>query len=571
MNSLAIDEIRASLCYQYADDVAAGRVVACVKVKQAAQRFLSELGRMSDPDYPWLFDLDKAYRPIRFIEQFLRPSKGDYDKMELLPWQHFCEGNLYGWVDKETGLRRFRDAVILVASGNGKSTMVVGNAAFAAAKDGERGSEVYMLANSKEQARIVFGECQTQIKNSPLLNKHFRITRDGIYFDATNSRMQPLATDHKNLDGRAPHLAIFDEVQEYTNYRLINIIDKKKIKRRQPMSLYISTLGTVIDGPLMDFYVTGGHILAGDKGIDKRVADRTFVYIAEIDEGDAPENPDCWGKANPSMGTLLHLEDLLDDWEKCKRIPEQRSNFINKSLNVFTSVDELSFLDNETILANNRTIDPESLSGRRCYGGFDLAETEDFTSACLEFPLDDGSFALISHSWVPRKKVRGNKEKLDWQNLVREGHLTIINGAYVDYQAVMDWFLEMRGKYRIETVGFDRAKAFLLVNAMRAKGFVLNEVAQGELTLTNPLDHLKECFLDGRVVHNNNRMYTWYLRNVRMTKRGANGTYLPTKQNRNRKIDGFAAHLNAHTEWQRNHPNVIPPGKRVARTIKLEM
>lgn len=108
--------------------------------------------------------------------------------MELLPWQHFIEQNLYGWVSRETGYRRFREGIIIVGQGNGKSTLIAGNAAYGLTKDGERGAEVYCLANSKEQAKIIYGECCAQVKGSPMLSKHIRITKSGMYYDKTNSK-----------------------------------------------------------------------------------------------------------------------------------------------------------------------------------------------------------------------------------------------------------------------------------------------------------------------------------------------------------------------------------------------
>ena len=381
--ALTISDVLESKCYQYAADVLAGKIVAGKKVRQACQRFMDDLERSSDPDFKWEFDLERAQRPIEFIERFCKPSKGDYDRMELLPWQQFIEGNLYGWVDKETRLRRYREGIIIVGAGNGKSTLVGGNATYAASKDGERGAEVYVLANSKEQARIIFDECKAQIQSSRILERHFRVTRDGIYYDSTRSKIQPLATDSKNLEGRNVHLGIFDEIQDYTNYELINRIKAKTKKRRQPLVLYITTLGTVIDGPLMDYYRLGKDILDGSEAIAARAADRVFVYIAEIDEGDDPEDVSCWAKANPSLGKLLILDDLIDEWERAKPIPAERSNFINKQLNVFTQVDELSFLSPETIRKNDKAKPLEELLGERCYGGFDLAETEDFTLSLI--------------------------------------------------------------------------------------------------------------------------------------------------------------------------------------------
>lgn len=358
--------------------------------------------------------------------------------MELLPWQHFIEQNLYGWVSRETGYRRFREGIIIVGQGNGKSTLIAGNAAYGLTKDGERGAEVYCLANSKEQAKIIYGECCAQVKGSPMLSKHIRITKSGMYYDKTNSKFQPLAADSTNLDGRNVHMGVFDEIHEYKDYKLINVIKGKTKKRKQPLIIYITTLGTVIDGPLMDYYVLGGNILDNIGVIAQRAADRIFVYIDEIDEADDPADPSCWCKANPSLGALLDIEDLKDEWERVKTIPQERSNFINKQLNVFTDIGELSFLDAPTILKNNKIIPIESLKGHLCYGGFDLSSTEDFTSACIEFPIDDKLLFILEHSWVPERKVKVDREKLAWYELERENRLTIVPGEYVQYEMVYE-------------------------------------------------------------------------------------------------------------------------------------
>ncbi|WP_407926376.1 terminase large subunit [Gehongia tenuis] len=564
-------EILASKCYQYADDVLQGRIIACRKVIQACQRFLDDLHRMRDPKFPWVFDLGKAYRPINFIEKFCRPTKGEIDRMELLGWQHFVEGNVYGWIEKTTGLRRYREALILVARGSGKSTIVGGNAEYGASKDGERGAEVDLLANSKEQAGIIFEECKAQIKNSDLLNKHFRALRSVIYYDKTNSKIQPRASDSKKLDGLNPHLAIFDEIHEFTDWKLINVIKRPmKKKRKNPLIIYISTMGTQLNGPLIQLYQLATDVLNGTGAVKASVADRFFAYIAEIDEEDDPNDCRCWIKANPSMGVLYQLSDLQEDWDRAKLVPEERSDFINKQLNVFTQTDELSMFDAQTIRANSRYLPMEVLQGQRCHGGFDLSETEDYTSACLEFDLGDGAIFALSHSWTTQKKVDIDREGLDYAGLVREGLLTISAGAFVDYTDVYRWFVEQAKRYKIETIGYDPANAHFLVQELAEAGFKLEAVRQGAYTLNAPVKHLKELFLAGKVVHNNNRMLNWYLSNVKVCRDRA-GNWLPTKQNRYRKIDGFAALLNAHTEYMRAHPEPgIKPDAHLVTVINLK-
>ena len=222
---------------QYARAVADGNIKTSKKVILACKRFFADLERVSDERYPWIYDTKKAGRPVEFMERFLSPTKGNYDKMELMPWQCFAICNIFGWVSKETGLRRFREALIYVGSGNGKSTMMSGLSAFLASKDGERGADIALFANAKDQAEIVFGEAKKQIEASPELKKRFRTTRDGIYYDATASSIIAHANDLSSKDGLNPYAAVFDEIHEFKDFRLLNLLKPKMLKRQQPLFL----------------------------------------------------------------------------------------------------------------------------------------------------------------------------------------------------------------------------------------------------------------------------------------------------------------------------------------------
>ena len=540
---------------EYVHDVLDGRIIACEKVKLACQRHLDDMARADDPDYPWVFDAEKAERPISFMERFLAPMKGDYDHMELMPWQCFVLGSLYGWVDKASRLRRFREGLVVVGRGNGKSTMMSGNATYGASKDGERGADVYLLANTKEQAAIVYEECLTQIRSSRKLAPHFRTLRDGIHYDATNSRIRHRASDSRKLDGLNPHMAIFDEIHGYRDFKLINVIKRGMNKRRQPLALYITTMGSVLDGPLMYYYQLFTDAMRG--ALRPEIGDRMFAFIAEMDQDDDIENSELWIKANPAIGQLLDLDQLRSDWERAKQIPQERNDFINKQLNIFTNAGEAAFLDYDVIKRNEDTIDESELLGRVCYGGFDLSNSEDFTSAALEFPLDDGRLFVLSHSWVPQRKVDLDNEKIPYYEYAMAGLLDICPGEYITQDTVYDWFVEMAQKYSIRTIGYDPANATWLVRMLEAKGFECNVVRQGPVTLNAPMKDIREQLLDGKIVHNKNALFRWYMDNVRLRRDfydREKENWVPTKRDRYRKIDGFMAFLDAHTEYMRLNP-----------------
>ena len=560
-------------CYEYVDNVLSGRIRACEKVRMACQRFRNDLERSAtDPGWPWVFDEHKAARPTDFMERFLVPTKGDYDRMELMGWQCFVEANIYGWVDRVTGLRRFRENLIIVGTGNGKSTIMAGNATFLACKDGERGADIYLLANSKDQAGVVFRECSGQIKASPALARRFRPLRDGIYYDKMNATIRHRSSDSKRLDGLNPHGAIFDEIHEYRDFKLLNIFKRKTVKRTQPLVIYITTMGTVIDGPLAYYYDLFTDAMSGK--LLPEVGDRMFAYIAELDPEDDVEDTTAWIKANPGLGCTLHLEELQKQWERCKHIPSERADFICKQLNIMVNADDMAFVQPEVLKRNRDTIDEETLLGRRCYGGFDLSNREDFTGAALEFPLDDGRIFVKLHSWVPQRKVDLDQEKIDYYGLQMKGYLTIVPGEYVQQEDVHTWFCEQAKRYEIVTIGYDPANATRLRQMLEVGGkdypaFDVQVVRQGPITLNDPMKDIKELLLAGQVVSNNDPMLTWYTDNVRISGERRHldkENWMPMKRNKFRKIDGFMAWLDAHCIRMQKQPagqEYTPPNIRV--------
>lgn len=557
--------------YQYADDVLDGRIAACKKVKMACERFYRDLANSEKEEYPWRFDLNKAERPITMMERYLVPPKGDYDRMELMPWQRFVEGNIYGWVDKATGLRRYREALIVVGRGNGKSTLVAGNAIYGVSKDDERGADVFLLANSKEQAGIVFETASSQIRSSRIAGR-FKTLRTCIRYDATGGMIQHRASDSRKLDGLNPSMGIFDELHAYRDYKLINVIKRGMNKRRQPLALYITTMGTVLDGPLMDFYGLFTQAMI-DGALRPEIADRMFSFICELDADDDVDDSATWIKANPSIGVLLDIEQLRGDWERCKHVPQERSDFICKQLNIFTNASEAKYVDIDVLMQNNGVYPEEALVGRDCYGGFDLALTEDFVSAALLFPLEDGRLFWLSHSWVPHPKVEKDNEKIPYYEWQMQGYLTIVEDSYVHYDLVYEWFMAAREKYNILSVGYDIANAQMLVRMMEGWGFPLNSVRQGSLTLNGPMKDMRERLLDGKLVFNNNPMCRWYLDNVRIRQNNRadkdKDNWTPTKASRYQKIDGFAALLDAHTEFMRLNDHGIENHAASVRIIDV--
>ena len=526
----------------YAQMVVEGSIIANKWVKLACERHLKDLKRsQTDPSYPWKFDTEKGWRPLRFIEKKCHPTKGNFQHLVMQPWQHFVVGCMFGWVNKKTGERRFRESLIFVGRKNGKTELESGLADYMAGFDGENGPNVYFLANSQQQSRLLYEGSRTMIQKSPWLSERFVPNRSEIRYPKTGGKIMAMSAEKSNKDGENVHFAVFDEIHEYQDYSLINVMRNSRGTRTQPLIVYITTAGYVLDGPLVDMIDQGHDTL---KNYDDNINDRTFYYLASLDDKSEADNPSVWVKANPNIG-LMQLGDMITDYQSERRVPAQFADWLTKRFNIFSEVDELSFITPDILQKNKRHIDVGTLEGRDCVGGYDLSDTEDFTSACLEFSLDDGGVFVLEHSWIPHARYERDKnpERIrDWE---ANDEVTIIPGDYVDFSYVLDWFKDKADHYNIVQINYDPAKALRLNKELEEAGFTTEKVRQGFYTLGGPMQNFKELLLDGKVVFNEQSMFKWYLNNVHL-RQDRNNNWLPTKTSLSRKIDGFAAALDAH-------------------------
>lgn len=543
-------EIMKSTAYKYAEDVLGGKISAPRTIIKQSGHFLDEL-RRSERGWRYCFDLDVGRRPVRFCEQFLTPTTGEYESFKFLPWQEWVDCQAFGWIDRETGYRRFREVLEMVPRGNGKTARSSGKMGYMATKGAVRGAENYFVANNKEQAKRCYMDFYKQMRMSPMLRSQIKLKQSDSWYEKLNVIVTFLANNPDALDGLRPYYVVKDELEGERSFDQINQLLRPMKKYRQPLMWYTGTAGTVQDGPMVYHYDFGKKILDRDPDLDERVFDRYLPIIFEIDPELPHDDPAYWAMANPSLGVLLHMEDLLDDWARAKRSPRERVDFVTKQLNRFATPPEAVYVDLDTIRRNDRAPMEMNLLQLNAWGGFDLSKSEDFTAAALVIELPDGRIGVRQHSWVPEAKIRrGNgREVKDWDEWIRRGWLTVVPGEYVKYGLMVDWFKEQRGQFEIKKIGFDPYNATELQNALRAEGFQIEDVRQGPLTLNAPMKSFKEQLIDGNVTWNRDEMFTWYLRNVRLRSDFFDlekENWMPTKKNKTLKIDGFMAMMDAY-------------------------
>ncbi|ACK89225.1 putative phage terminase, large subunit [Bacillus cereus AH820] len=526
---------------EYAKKVISGKIVTSKKVRKACQRHIRDLQRQDDETFPYEYSVKEANRAIIFIERFCKHSIGKMAGKPLLLelWQKFNVGSLFGWVEKETGYRRFLEALIMIARKNGKSTLASAIALYLFMKDNEYGARVYTLANKRDQAKLVFEEAKRMVKQSPALRRRVRIIRDKLYYNAMNSELEPLASDSKKQDGLNTHGAIFDEIHEYKDRKLINVIQSSYDARTQPLILHITTAGFVLDGPLMKFYEVA------DKMLNETVEhDRFFAFIAEIDPEDDWKDEECWVKANPNLDVTITLEKLREAY-KTYVLNNEVNEFKTKRLNLFVNAAE-KWLEWDVIKKNyEKEYDLEVLEGCMCIGGADLSETTDLTSSFLEFPQEDGSVKCIHHSFIPEAKLLNSEDRANYELWVEKGYLTVIPGEVIDYDFVTNWFVRMSEKYHVQEVCYDPFNAAQWFTQMQNLGFEMVKVQQGFKSMNLSMKDFERLLLQGKVNFNGDLMFRWYMSNVK-TQKDSTGNIKPVKANKYSRIDGVAAALTAH-------------------------
>jgi phage terminase large subunit-like protein len=539
---------------EYWQQIQSGQVVACKRLIQQYEKLIDEL---QNPQDPWVFDLDKANQPIEFIERFCKHSKGKWIgkpvKLEL--FQKAKIQAVYGFVHKDTGLRRCREVFTCVGRKNGKSTEKAATGNYMLVGDGEGGSEVYSVATKKDQARIVFSEAVNMVSQSPALSKHVKKRKTDLYFPVTFSKFEPLASDSNSLDGLNTHNCIMDELHAIKDRNLYDVMKQSMAAREQPLLDMITTAGFVRECIFDDIYDYACKVLDGVINDDRFLA---FIY--ELDDRSEWTDFRMWEKANPGLGTIKSYEELAANVERAKHDPNFLPTVLTKDFNIReTTADKWLTFEQAN---NEETFDIEEL--RDCYGigGVDLSATTDLTYACiLVMKPDSDKKYMIGQAFMPGDTIeqRSKEDKVPYDKWAQRGLITLCPGNKIDYRYVTEWFSQMRDKYGIIAyyTGYDSWNSPAWIEDMEGrlgykKGSNLLPVIMGARTLSAPMKLLGADLASNNIVYDNDPLMKWALTNVAIEV-DKNENIRPIKgKHQRQRIDPAVALLIAYTVLQNN-------------------
>lgn len=542
---------------EYLEAIENGDEVVSIKVKTVYAR---EVGWMNNPpvDFPFYFNAEAGQRPIDFIETYCKHSKGKFARqtLKLELFQKAKIQLIYGWLEKDTHKRRFREVVDLRSRKCGKSTETAAVELYALIADGESGAEVYCTANKLEQSKLIFDEAVNMRSQSAAIRGITKKRQSDIYFPATFSFIKALAADSKTMDGLNAHFFSQDEFHEARNRNIYDVMKQSQSAREQPLAWLISTNGFIRELFFDDHYNYCSSVAMWEEGFEDY---QLLPLIYELDNRDEWTDPKCWAKANPGLGVIKSIKTLAENVAKAKRDPKFLPTVLTKDFNVPENTAD-SWLDYNSVV-NETDIDMEYLRDSYSVGGCDLSSTTDLTCATLVIRKpNDPNFYVLQKYFLPQSRVDNieskNTKEAPYPIWAKNNWLTICEGASVNFHQVTEWFADMVKEYNIRPlwIGYDRALAGYWKEEMVEYGFELDKIPQGPFTWTYPMKSLGGLFEEHRVVYDNNPMLRWCLLNtgVKTNNRDGIESIQPVKSSTTKRIDGMVSLLNAMVSYY-NH------------------
>lgn len=550
---------------RYAGAVVNGDIVAGKWAKAACQRYLDDLIRQ-DTAWPYHLDFDAGARICEFVEllphvegEWGKPVWIDglqvYQKIRLEDWQVFILVNLFGWLHKETGLRRFRRAYEEVARKNAKSTKAAGIALYLLGADGEPGAQVYSFATKKDQAKIVWKTARAMMQREPAFGElGLAENTSVIYSTETNSEFKPLARDHGSLDGLNTHGFIADELHAQKDRGLYDVMDSSTGARSQALGFAITTAGSDRSGICYEqrgyaCKVLNATLLQHD-GLGYKVEgeaaedDTYFCIIFTIDVGDDWTDEACWIKANPNLHVSVKIDDMRAACRKATSMMSAQNEFLTKRLNLWVNADSAWMDMRAWDACGDPALKVEQFEGEECIVSHDLASKIDIAAKMrlFERTIDGVQHYFGFGRYFLNQDAIEQGTNSQYSGWARSGILTSTPGNVTDFGMIEDDLFDDASRFTITEAPYDPFQATQFSQRMVAAGLPMIEVGSTVKNFSEPMKWLEALVLQKRFHHDGDPLLTWMVSNT-VCHRDAKENIFPRKEREENKIDGIVALL----------------------------
>ena len=516
---------------KYATDVVSGKILAGGNIREC-QRFLDDLKR-SDIS----FNYKKADFAVNVIEKMMVHKQGEdingrslvNKAFVLLPWQRFIVYNLVGW-ELPNGERRYKEAFIFVPRKNGKTLFAASLAWCLALLERKSGAKVYITAASLKQAAEAFEDIVYSLQVKGLIGD-FRVRNNNAehsaFYQFYNEDGEPDGSIHIEAVAANPdvhdsfncNIAIADEIHAFKKAAQYNRFKEAMKAYSNKLMIGITTAGDNINS------FCARRLDYANKVLDGLVKDDSiFCFVSAANKTQKGYvdylNPEEHERANPSYGVTIRPDDIMNDALQAQNDPQQRKDFLSRSLNVYTNSMN-SYFDIDEFRASDKkwNYSEDELKRLEWYGGADLSRMFDLTAAALfaHDPTNDVD-VVITHAFFPitQASAKADEDDIPLFGWADDGLLTMCNSPTVNVSDVVNWFVEMRSKgYKIAKVGFDRKFAREFFVEMKSAKFNIVDQPQYFYRKSEGFRHIEKAVKDGNYTYMHSEAYEYCVSNVR--------------------------------------------------------
>lgn len=506
----------------YANGVVSETIIANKDRILACQRFLNDLE--SDK---WDFRPKDAEFVIRIIEKTFVHIKGPARGKPFLlePWQKFCCYNIAGFYLKGTNERRFKEAFIFIPRKNGKTLFASALAWALSLLDRKYYSVLYIVATKLDRALESFENIRENITymgerdNFKILDNNSEHSISRSFLDGSGEKtgavkIQALASDSKRADGLNSNIIILDEMHAYKSANEYFVY-------KQAMKAYINKLliGITTAGENMSSFCYQRLIYCQSVLAGTVEDEQYFIFICMADNPDDYTNPIEHEKANPNYGVTIRPQDIMDEALQAQNDPSGRSEFLNKSLNIYTNIMGTYFDIFEVQASDelyNWTVQELSQLPINWYGGADLSKLHDLSGTSIHGRYQGVDIA-ITHGFIPvvTAQLKATEDNIPFFWWQEQGWLTLCNSEVIDYDDVVKCFKSMRDMgFKIRWVGYDRRFSREFIAKMKSSNFKVKDQPQRYVEKTEPFREIEKQIKLKKFYHVHNKAYEYCIGNV---------------------------------------------------------
>ena len=523
---------------EYVESVVSGKKNACKELKHACKRFLRDMRSGK-----WDIDTAEADYVIGTIETSFTHRQGEKldgtplkgTPLLLEPWEKFIVYGILIFYVRGSSERRIKEAFVFIPRKNGKTMFVAALAWALALLSAKSGATIYIAAASLKQAMQSYNDIADNLTQNiygskkQAQNEGWRILDNNMSHSIENKDVaggsvyiEALAANPDTQDSLNCNIAIIDELHALKRAKQYNIIREATKAYTNKLVIGISTAGDDMTTFCYKRLQMCVRIL--ELEIEDDFAEQLFIFIcrAEEDENGNVDftNPYQHEIANPNYGITIRPADILAQSLEAQNDPQQRKDFLAKSMNIYTQSMRAYFNIKEfqkSDRAYNWTLDDLLHMPIKWYGGADLSKMHDLTASALYGVYEDVDI-IIPHCWFPittavRKADEDNIPLFGWKD---DGWLDMSNAETVNHAEIVNWFVDMRKRgYKVTQVGHDRKFCREYFYGMKKAGFKIIDQPQYFYKKSEGFRHIEAKAKAGKLYYLHAEPFEYCVMNVK--------------------------------------------------------